>query len=187
MWGGAALVPLVLLAAVAARDLFTYDQRRRIDYSGAYFLLAVVICVAALVGVAGMLLKLGFQAILPFTIRVLAGLRSMQPSAWMATAAGMLTLCLGSVFFIFRLRQRFLYGITEAAAGAAVAAHRVTLQPVLGFPSDSDFYLALLTAGVYLVVRGLDNMHQAAKNDDPAFRWIIRSVSRRPAGAARET
>ena len=38
---------------------------------------------------------------------------------------------------------------------------------------DANFYIAMLTAGVYLVVRGLDNVHQGFVKEpaDPAANW----------------
>lgn len=77
------------------------------------------------------------------------------------------TMGVGAVFYFFRLKQRFLYGATEAAAGIVVAAHRMSLEPAVGIPSDTSFYFAFLTAGVYLFVRGLDNMHQGIKSKEP--------------------
>jgi hypothetical protein len=81
----------------------------------------------------------------------------------MIAATGSVTALLGAAFFMFRLKQRLLYGLTEALAGIAVAAHRVSLERDAGLPTDTGFYFAVLTAGVYLVVRGLDNMHQGLK------------------------
>lgn len=70
------------------------------------------------------------------------------------------TLLGGTALFYFRLKARTLYGLTEAIAGVSVAGFK-TLE-VGGFSAmaNPNFYLVVLTAGVYLVVRGLDNMHQ---------------------------
>lgn len=73
-----------------------------------------------------------------------------------------ITFTLGLGLFYFRLRLRSLYGLTEAAVGLAVAAQRVaTVATEVDLTTqDSAFYLVILTAAVYLVVRGLDNVHQ---------------------------
>ena len=90
-----------------------------------------------------------------------------------------LTLVLGAALFYFRLRLRSVYGMTEALVGMAVAGHRVSTE-IDRASSDPGFYLAVLTAGVYLVVRGFDNIHQGAKEpaSDPVAarvrRWIKR-------------
>ena len=98
---------------------------------------------------------------------------AQRPSA---LAVGMLAvLTAGMLFFWFRLRARFIYGASEILAGISFAVHRLGHQPVIAVPSDDSFYFALLTAGVYLIVRGLDNMHQAWKDQsDPLAKFIFR-------------
>jgi hypothetical protein len=60
--------------------------------------------------------------------------------------------------FIFRLYKRTIYGMTELLVGLLVSVHHAlsinTINNV-----DPTFFLAILTAGVYLMVRGFDNMH----------------------------
>jgi hypothetical protein len=48
----------------------------------------------------------------------------------------------------------------------AVAAHR-THEAGVAAVTETGFYLAVLTAGVYLVVRGLDNVYQGFTNSPP--------------------
>jgi glucan phosphoethanolaminetransferase (alkaline phosphatase superfamily) len=92
---------------------------------------------------------------------------------------GLMTVTAGSLFFRFRLKQRFLYGLTEACVGVIVGMHRVTLEQWSGVPKSTGFYLALLTAGIYLVVRGLDNMHQAQRDGDLTLQRFARLVLRK--------
>ncbi|MBA3680281.1 MAG: hypothetical protein H0W73_03700 [Bacteroidetes bacterium] len=73
------------------------------------------------------------------------------------------TLALGSGLFYFRLRMRAIYGLTEAAIGIVVAGNRALTQ--MDQFASSDFYLAILTASVYLIVRGFDNIHQGLTKD----------------------
>jgi hypothetical protein len=113
-------------------------------------------------------------------------LHSVTTKAWMVVATVSLTAVTGAAFFIFRLRQRFIYGLTEATAGIVIAAHRMNQEPGVGLPSESGFYIALLTAGIYLVVRGLDNMHQAIRAGDP-FVDRVRKISARRAGRMSRT
>jgi hypothetical protein len=80
---------------------------------------------------------------------------------WPIVATCALTALIGALFFYFRLKLRFFYGLTESAAGIAIAGHRFAQESGAGLPADTTFYVAVLTAGVYLVVRGFDNMHQA--------------------------
>lgn len=79
----------------------------------------------------------------------------------------------GMFFFWFRLRTRFIYGVSETLAGIAFAVHRLALEPDISRPSDEGFYFAVLTAGVYLIVRGLDNMHQAWKDQNDPLAKVL--------------
>jgi hypothetical protein len=124
-------------------------------------------------------IRLG-QGALPAVVNVYELLRDLSGKSWLIAATALITVLLGAGFFVFRLRQRFLYGATEALAGAAVAAHRVSLEPGTALPSETGFYFAVLTAGVYLVVRGLDNMHQAVLNRDRFVVWITSGPLMRP-------
>jgi hypothetical protein len=83
------------------------------------------------------------------------------------------TLAAAAALFYFRLRLRSVYGVTEAMAGLAVAGQRAPTEFVLG---DGTFYFAVLTAGVYLVVRGFDNIHQGLTKEpfDPLATWVVR-------------
>jgi hypothetical protein len=100
------------------------------------------------------------------------------------TVAALFTASIGASLFYFRLRLRSLYGLTETLVGVGVAAHRTYIEPAT-VARDPSFYLALLTAGVYLVVRGLDNVHQGIVKDprDPAMAWFIASLRSRWAEA----
>ena len=51
------------------------------------------------------------------------------------------------------------YGFTEVLVGATVAGYRVATNQGL----NTELYLVVLTAGIYLVVRGLDNVQQGLK------------------------
>jgi hypothetical protein len=128
-----------------------------------------------------------FFTALPFTDAAVQ--RVVTRKELLVGGTALMTALVGSLFFWFRLRQRFLYGITESLAGVAVAAHRLSIEPGDSIPGDGAFYVAVLTAGVYLVVRGIDNMHQAVVAGDPVLarlRWLLRTAKApRPDRAAR--
>ncbi len=86
------------------------------------------------------------------------------------------TLTLGVLLFGFRLKARFFYGLTEAVVGAMVATTKMPSEGVDLASWHSETYLTILTAGVYLVVRGLDNMHTGlkAESKDILLRWWAR-------------
>ncbi|MBL8677297.1 MAG: hypothetical protein JNJ47_07790 [Alphaproteobacteria bacterium] len=68
------------------------------------------------------------------------------------------------MLFIFRLKRRAIYGVVEAITGLVVASYRVYSDYPFDL-KDPGFYLALLTAGIFLIVRGFDNIHQGLVNN----------------------
>jgi hypothetical protein len=72
----------------------------------------------------------------------------------------------GILLFVFRLYARVAYGLTEVTVGVIVGIHRLGAWPN---PSVRNLIhadaLGVLCAGVYLVVRGLDNAHQGLRRD----------------------
>lgn len=93
-----------------------------------------------------------------------------------AVATGTLfVLTIALILFWTRLRVRFVYGVSEAFVGIAVAVHRLDSEQALVTSSDISFYFAILTASVYLIVRGLDNMHQSWRDQiDPVAKFLFR-------------
>lgn len=79
-----------------------------------------------------------------------------------------LTLIAGGVLFFIRLKFRCLYGGTEVIVGVAVGYFQAArVSPDI--PLDESFFVPFLTAAIYLVVRGLDNMHAGLKSSNPDF------------------
>lgn len=94
----------------------------------------------------------------------------LSDSGRSASLAIAISAFLGVAFFVFRLKFRFVYGMTEAFVGLAVAGYRATSTGTV----DTALLLTVLTAGVYLVVRGLDNMHQAwTTKSDAILNWFL--------------
>jgi hypothetical protein len=96
---------------------------------------------------------------------------STSSSTWFTFVVVAITLIIGAVLFFFRLHARATYGITEVVAGVLVVAYRSHYSANL----DASFFLFILTAGVYLVVRGLDNIHTGAFKEprDCIYSWIL--------------
>lgn len=88
-----------------------------------------------------------------------------------ATAA----MILGILLFKFRAKQRILYGITEIIAGLTVATSRVHSEFSSDHPYNMELYIAVLTAGIYLVVRGLDNIDVGIKDKSniKILKWLF--------------
>lgn len=148
--------------------------------SSIYAMLIFAGVLAALVAAVVSLIHFAWMLAGPFAVATYHSLTAFRFRTWLTVLAGGVTLAVGALFFWFRLRERFLYGLSEALAGAAVAAHRLSIEPGQGVPGDRGFYFAVLTAGVYLVVRGIDNMHTAMNShSDPFLRWYQRWIASR--------
>lgn len=108
---------------------------------------------------------------------------STESWSWRASVS-VLVLVDGSLLFYVRFRWRSLYGLSEAAVGLVISFEKIFRIPNLEASANSEFLLAILTASVYLVVRGFDNVHQGLKDDPPsdsiagAFVALVRRRSR---------
>jgi len=115
---------------------------------------------------------------------ILPGVRWLSDPVTGKTAAQWLIIPLvaigGTALYLCRLKVRFLYGLTEMTAGLFVAWTQVqALAPSATVFDDRRFLLALLTASVYLFVRGADNLHTALNAPKPdislrLFRRLLR-------------
>lgn len=111
--------------------------------------------------------------IIAFAVDSARWLANMADDRNISVAAGVIaTGVTGGVLFYFRLKVRCLYGCSEVLVGLLVAGARLNAEPV---PSlNAPILVALLTAGAYLVVRGLDNIHQGVKSQsDLVVNYLI--------------
>ncbi len=91
----------------------------------------------------------------------------------------LLCLILGISLFYFRLKRRVTFGFIETLTGLLIAGYKAYSDFDKGM-QNTDFYLAILTASIFLVVRGADNMHQGwnAEKKDPFAMWVYRKLFR---------
>jgi bacteriorhodopsin len=72
------------------------------------------------------------------------------------------------IAYVIRKRYRFIYGVIEVAAGILLVYHKIqggiNNNSTWGF----DFYFALLSAGIFLIIRGLESI-SVGKELDPLF------------------
>jgi hypothetical protein len=80
-------------------------------------------------------------------------------------AVGLTALAAGTFLFLVRLRFRFVYGLSEAVMGFVVAVYKFTQDLSANNTLSANTYLVVLTAGIYLMVRGFDNMHIGLTKD----------------------
>jgi hypothetical protein len=62
--------------------------------------------------------------------------------------------------FCLRLYWRALYGLSEATVGLLIAIGKLRAEDMHLLLSKPDLLMAILTASIYLMVRGVDNVHQ---------------------------
>jgi hypothetical protein len=91
-----------------------------------------------------------------------------------------LPLVTGGALFMIRLKFRSIYGLSEAAIGLWVGVDHI---PSISETSvNPDFILPILTASVYLIVRGFDNVHQGLTKDPKdlvataAINWLRKPI-----------
>lgn len=155
--GSIAAAIALLLYLRLAYAAYKEGRRPRKTFSSVWFLIVGppvlsfgVASVYYSLAVSGLDLFLWFEKLsLPPTLR---------SAVWALVA-----LAVGLLLFLVRLRFRAIYGLTEVAVGAGVVAHRAYSGNIGS--SNLDFYLAILTAGIYLVVRGCDNVHTGLFKD----------------------
>jgi hypothetical protein len=80
---------------------------------------------------------------------------------------GILSLIAGIIIYCFRCRQQFYYGLVEVVFGAAVSVLSVfppSSSLLIEDPSPMGLMISknlTFAAGLYVVVRGLDNIDKA--------------------------
>lgn len=81
-------------------------------------------------------------------------------------------LSVGLILFYIRLNYKILYGITEISVGISIGVSKIfdTFQNEV---IRSEFYFALITASLFLVVRGLDNIYQGLSKFHPLSNAFI--------------
>ena len=73
---------------------------------------------------------------------------------------GVFALILGGACFNFRKKYRAYWGATEVATGFLIVIHRTMNTPTALNQPDIEYMIAVLTAGIYLMVRGFENIDQ---------------------------
>jgi hypothetical protein len=101
---------------------------------------------------------------------------------WQIPVAALSVILVGVLLFYFRFIFRSVYGLSEVLVGVVVAVSRVSALRDDGTTLRADFLLALLTAGVYLVVRGCDSVYQGVTKEpfDPIGVAVVAWFRRLP-------
>lgn len=83
-----------------------------------------------------------------------------EPSNKFIALTGIFALSVGGVLYLVRRKYRILWGITEIAAGTLIAMYRTFANGANINNANPEYFIAILTAGIYLIVRGFDNIEQ---------------------------
>jgi len=74
-------------------------------------------------------------------------------------------LSIGIALFAVRVRHRFVYGLSEIIVGFCAAGYKIYSEGGYEIVQAGPVAFAVLTGAIYLIVRGLDNMHQGIDKD----------------------
>lgn len=86
----------------------------------------------------------------------------------------LIMLIVGLFLFYFRFYYRFVYGITETIVGLIIAVVKVSSNEQV---DNINFFIAVLTASLFLIVRGFDNIHQGL-NKEPRDLLAVKIIKR---------
>ena len=82
---------------------------------------------------------------------------------------------IGILAYGVRLKYRAVYGVFEFTVGSAIIYNRLSIEVAERARFDLEFGFALITAGLFLIVRGSDNVHQGVKSD-PIISTLINKL-----------
>lgn len=102
-----------------------------------------------------------FYSILISVIDTFKFLYGLSSSNLRIVLPAILSIFLGYILFLFRLHHRIMYGLSEIIVG--VMAGVLHTSNVVKF-DNPEFYLAVLSASIYLIVRGFDNISIGRKD-----------------------
>jgi hypothetical protein len=161
-------VPFPFLFAIALEpNLFDCNLPPGKLFKAFFIRILILVLVSPLFG----LLVYGMWTIARDLINLLRSLPRGPQAAGMGV---IVVLCLGAFLFAVRLRYRATYGLSEVVVGLVIAAYRFEANISGAKPISPDFLVAILTAAVYLVVRGFDNIHQGIAKEpvDPLYQRL---------------
>jgi hypothetical protein len=158
---------VVSFVFISSLMLSSFDQATaRISTANAFGRLLSIVVISLLISIAvaiawSALLLAAFD-IATWPTKALKLLEENKRAEWITLrvpAWVFLSIAASLGLFWWRRRWRTTYGATEAVVGVLVVFNKAA------FPSSNEITsLAILTAGVYLMVRGLDNVHQGMKD-----------------------
>jgi hypothetical protein len=102
-----------------------------------------------------------YYSILISVIDIFKYLYTLSSSNLRIVLPATLAITIGYILFFFRQNFRAAYGLSEIIVG--VLAGILHTNNVIQF-DEPKFYLVLLSASIYLIVRGFDNMSIGMKN-----------------------
>jgi len=152
------------LAAIFAIAMYTFFFNHWMTNGRPKFGVKIILLFAVYIPLAAILSGILFYA-LGVTIKdAYLWLEASAPlKVFSPVLIGGVALGIGYLLFVFRARAPFVYGMTEVCIGVVVAILRIPDWSAAPTNWDSEIFIAMLSAGVYLVVRGFDNMNRGLK------------------------
>lgn len=96
-------------------------------------------------------------------------IHSLSPPRFLyVTLVGFFLLCVGMSLFFFRLKARFFFGLSEALSGFCIGIWKIpaSADPITW---NLDVVFVMVTASIFLIVRGFDNMHAGLSSNPDAI------------------
>lgn len=97
------------------------------------------------------------------------GIRSLSPPRPLYVAlVALLLLSVSAALFFFRLKARFFFGLSEALVGFVIGIWKT---PEVADPTtwNLDVIFVMVTASIFLIVRGFDNMYAGLSSSPDAL------------------
>lgn len=163
---------LELLFLVGCRDIFLLsDEEHRGELLYKLIFTIYAFCLLTLISGFWSLIIVAFTSLFKRAYELFI---LLPKSITLTSIMSVILIITAILLYLIRLKFRSMYGASEILVGMLLLIHKINVGI---HDSNGDtiydykFYLVLLSAGIYLVVRGLDNFY-SGKSTDPLYRYI---------------
>lgn len=155
LWG----VLLLISAITISAQTFIFEKNNKLKTTREkwnYVFTFIGLMLALLLGIQGLMLGILYALYNFFVFIIHFGFIKAFYVAFIAS----LIFVFGCFFYYFRLKHRALYGVFEVLFSLLFIVHLISnyFENILGI---SNFLIGIATAGIYIIVRGMDNIQAA--------------------------